>query len=93
MYKIFETEKFIRSLEQDFGGQRAKITRKLHQFVYPQLKKSPGYGPHIKKLRDWDPPAWRYRIGDYRFFYEIDSEKMIVFMLLAEHRGKAYTKR
>jgi len=26
MYRIFETETFLKSLEQDFGGQRKKIT-------------------------------------------------------------------
>ena len=92
MYKIFETEKFTRSLEQDFGGQRKKIIIKLRKYVYPQLKESPGYGANIRKLRDWSPPTWRYRIGDYRFFYEIAFEKQIIFMLLAEHRSKAYKK-
>ena len=92
MYKIFETDKFVASLDQDFEGQREKIVNKLRTYVYPQLKESPSYGPNIKKLRDWQPPTWRYRIGDYRFFYEIDSDEQIVFMILAEHRGKAYKK-
>ena len=92
MYKIFETEKFTRLLEQDFGGKREKIINKLREYVYPQLKESPGYGPNIRKLREWVPSTWRYRIGDYRFFYEIDFENQIVFMLLAEHRSTAYKK-
>ena len=92
MYRIFETEKFAKSLDQDFGGQQVKIVNKLRTYVYPQLKHSPLYGPNIKKLRDWLPPTWRYRIGDYRFFYEIEFEAKIVFMILAEHRGKAYKK-
>ena len=92
MYRIFETAKFARSLAQDFGGQKEKIINKLRTYVYPQLKDSPMYGPNIKKLRDWQPPTWRYRIGNYRFFYEIDIEEQIVFMILAENRGKAYKK-
>jgi hypothetical protein len=27
MYKVFETENFLKSLEQDFGGQRKKIKK------------------------------------------------------------------
>lgn len=92
MYKVFETENFLKSLEQDFGGQREKIKKKLRKYVYLQLKVSPEIGPNIKRLRDWQPPTWRYRIGSYRFFYEIDREKKIVFMTLGEHRGKAYRK-
>ena len=92
MYRIFETESFLKSLEQDFGGQRKKIIKKLREYVYHQLKLSPELGPNIKKLRDWQPPTWRYRIGAYRFFYEVDKEQEIIFMTLAEHRGKAYKK-
>jgi mRNA interferase RelE/StbE len=90
MYRIFETENFLKSMEHDFGGQRGRITKKLKEYVYPQLQVSPEFGANIKKLRDWHPPTWRYRIGPYRFFFEIDQQKKIVFMILAEHRGKAY---
>ena len=92
MFRIFETETFLSSLKQDFEGQREKIKTKLRSHVYQQLKLSPSFGPNIKKLKNWKPPAWRYRIGSYRFFYEIDDEKKIVSMLFAEHRGRAYRK-
>lgn len=92
MFRIFETETFLASLEQDFEGQQDKIKVKLRTQIYQQLKESPLFGPNIKKLRNWTPPIWRYRISSYRFFYEIDNENKFVFMLLAEHRGKAYKK-
>ena len=92
MFKIFETETFLTSLEQDFKGQKEKIKLKLRNHVYQQLKESPSFGPNIKKLLNWSPPTWRYKIGSYRFFYEIDSENKIVSMLVAEHRSKAYKK-
>jgi len=93
MFRIFETETFLASLEQDFEGQKEKIKAKLRSHVYQQLTISPSFGSNIKKLKNWEPPTWRYRIGSYRFFYEIDSENKIVSMLLAEHRGKAYRKK
>ena len=93
MFKIFETETFLTSLEQDFKGQKEKIKLKLRNHVYQQLKESPSFGPNIKKLLNWNPPTWRYKIGSYRFFYEIDSENKIVSMLVAEHRSKAYKKK
>jgi len=92
MYRIFETETFLRSLEQNFGGQQEKIKKKLRQYVYQQLKTAPAFGPNIKRLREWEPPTWRYRIGDYRFFYEIDEEEKIVSMTLAAHRSVAYRR-
>ncbi len=93
MFRIFETETFLTSLDQDFEGQKDKIKAKLRSHVYQQLKQSPSFAPNIKKLKNWEPPTWRYRIGSYRFFYEIDGENQIVSMLLAEHRGKAYKKK
>ncbi len=93
MFRIFETETFWASLEQDFEGQKDKIKVKLRIQVYQQLKDSPSFGQNIKMLRNWTPPTWRYRIGSYRFFYELDSENKIVFMILAEHRSRAYKKK
>jgi mRNA interferase RelE/StbE len=93
MFRIFETETFLTSLEQDLEGQKDKIKLKLRTQVYLQLKESPSFGPNIKKLRNWNLPTWRYRIGSYRFFYEIDGENKIVSILLAEHRDRAYKKK
>lgn len=89
-FKIFETDQFIEDLEQDFGGQQERIKRKLDTYVYLQLKQNPHFGKNIKKLTNYKPETWRYRIGDYRFFYTIDAQKKIVFMIAADHRGSAY---
>ena len=80
----------MKDLEQDFGGQRPRIERKLLTYVYPQLRANPYVGQNIKKLRDTTPDTWRYRIGDYRFFYSINERQHLVFMLAADHRGRAY---
>jgi len=89
-YRIFETEQFQKDLKHiALSGQR-KLTQKLHEFVYPQLGEHPHFGPNIKKLKGFDPETWRYRIGAWRFFYEIDEKEKIVFMLAASHRSSAY---
>ena len=44
----------------------------------------------IKKLKDFTPDTWRYRIGAWRFFYEIDEEEKIASMIAASHRSSAY---
>ena len=89
-FKIFETGQFLEDLEQDFSGQQERIKRKLATYVYPQLKQNPYFGKNIKKLANYTPETWRYRIGAYRFFYTIDESKKIVFMLTVDHRGSAY---
>jgi len=89
-FRIFETSQFLDDLEQDFSGQQERIKRKLQTYIYPQLKQQPFFGKNIKKLTNYKPQTWRYRIGDYRFFYEIDEQKKIIFMIAADIRGSVY---
>jgi mRNA interferase RelE/StbE len=60
--------------------------------VSRRLRAAPAVGPDIRRLRDWEPPTWGYRIGDYRFFYEIDEAEKTVCMTLAVHRSVAYRR-
>jgi len=89
-FKIFETNQFLEDLEQEFSGQKERIKEKLDSYVYPQLKQQPYFGKNIKKLKNYKPDSWRYRIGGYRFFYEIDEHKKIVFMISADNRADFY---
>jgi len=89
-FRIFETEEFLKRLQKILGSNKPRMEKKLRIYVYPQLKKQPHYGNNIKKLRDYSPETWRYRVGDYRFFYEIDNEDRIVYMTSASHRKDSY---
>ena len=66
------------------------VLRKLQTVVYPQLKQHPHFGPHIRKLKQYEPETWRYRIGAWRFFYEIDDRERLVLMTTASHRSSAH---
>jgi mRNA interferase RelE/StbE len=89
-FAIFETEQFLKDLEQELGGRQTQLRRKLLDYVYPQLRRQPYFGKNIKKLAGFEPDTWRYRIGDYRFFYTIDAAEKLVIMLTADHRSRAY---
>jgi mRNA interferase RelE/StbE len=89
-YRIFETEQFQKDLRGIVSSGHPKVAQKLGDFVYPQLREHPHFGPNIKKLSGFDPDTWRYRIGAWRFFYEIDEDEKIVFMIAASHRASAY---
>ena len=71
------------------GGHRA-ISEKLCRSVYSRLREHPHFGPHIRKLKGYAPETWRYRVGSWHFFYEIDDERHVVSMIAASHRGSAY---
>lgn len=89
-YCIFETDQFLEDLTQDFKGQGERIREKLLEFVYPQLRNNPYFGKNIKKLKNYKPDTWRYRIGDYRFFYEISQKERMIYMITADSRKDSY---
>ena len=90
-FRVFETRQFERDLEQIARAGRSDVTRKLHRIVYPQLRQAPHFGSNIRKLRGYSPDTWRYRIGAWRFFFQIDDQERVIYMISASHRSEAYT--
>lgn len=86
-YSIAETDTFQKKIQKrDYKSTYFKITN----YVYPQLKKNPFFGPNIKKLRGEFEGVYRYRIGNFRLFYRIESEKIIVFIIDIDKRKDSY---
>ncbi len=89
-YKVFETGEFLKKLRKLSRQDANFIQKKLNEHVYPQIREEPFLGRNVKKLRDYDPPMWRYRIGKFRVFYFIDSEEKVVYILSVVLRKNAY---
>ena len=67
-----------------------KLYLKIRDFVYPILRKNPFYGANIKKLKGEFEGYYRYRIGNYRLFYLVEDEKLLVVVVDFKHRQEAY---
>ncbi len=89
-FQIFETAEFQKALAKLPVAQLPFIERKLSSHVYPQLRRQPYFGPNIKKLHDYSPATWRYRLGRYRLFYLIDEDARVVCLLTLDDRKEAY---
>ncbi len=89
-YRIFETDEYLKKIAKLPPNNAATINKKLQSYIYPQLIKNPFYGKNIKKLKDYDPETWRYRIGKYRLFYSIDDNKKIIYVLTIDFPKDAY---
>ena len=85
-YQIAETKSFERIKKKI----DKKLYSKIENFVYPQLKKNPFYGSNIKKLKDNLEGYYRYRIGNYRLFYLIEDEKLIIVVVDFKHRQQKH---
>lgn len=89
-FRIFETKEFADSIGKLDSKDIRIIQNKLSKSIYPQLKTEPFWGHNIKKLRDYNPTTWRYRIGNFRIFYIIDKKEKIVYLLTIKARKDAY---
>ncbi len=90
MYKLFETDEFLRSIEKLQKRDKALVKTKFREDVYPKIEFEPHFGINIKKLRGYSPSTWRYQISSYRIFYTIDENDRLIFLLVVESREKAY---
>lgn len=89
-YRIFETDEYSKKISKLPPRNANSIQKKLQSYIYPQLIENPFYGKNIKKLKDYDPETWRYRIGKYRLFYFIDEKEKIIYLLTIDLRKDSY---
>jgi len=89
-YRVFETDEFLERIEKLDPQNKTFIKKKLASYVYPQIKVEPFFGKNIKKLKEYVPGNWRYRIGRFRIFYTLDLEEKIIYMLTVDHRKDVY---
>jgi len=89
-HRIFETDNFLKNFDKIKGKNKTIIENKLSLKIYPQLKKQPHFGNNIKKLKNFAPETWRYRIGNFRLFYEINDNERIVYIIGISTRQNAY---
>lgn len=89
-YRIFETSEFLKKIEKISQRDKSFIQNKLTQYIYPQIKDEPHYGNNIKKLVNYNPETWRYRIGRFRLFYVIDESDKIIYLISIDLRKDAY---
>jgi mRNA interferase RelE/StbE len=86
-FQIAEALTFQKKIE---SATYKRYYSKIKENIYPRLRDSPFFGPNIKRLKGEFKSIYRYRIGSYRVFYTIGSEKKIVFILDFTHRKDAY---
>ncbi len=85
-FKIAETKNF-QKIKQHIDS---KLYDKIANIIYPQLRSNPYFGTNIKKLKGKFEGYYRYRVGNYRLFYLIEDEKVVIVVTDFRHRQNAY---
>lgn len=83
MYKI----EYAKSIVKDFKKLPKEIKEKALEIVETILAKDPYIG---KPLKGVYKGLWKYRVGDYRIIYSIESDRLFVFILRIRHRKNVY---
>ena len=86
-YRIAETETFKKKIK---STKYKSLYKKIKEYVYPILRENPYFGSNIKKLKGNYKDLYRFRIGDYRLFYKILEDTVMVFIVDIETRKDAY---
>ena len=85
-FKIAETDTFVSKLSDP---KFSKVYKKISDYVYPQLRENPFFGSNIKKLKGDFEGLYRYRVGNYRIFYKIENNQVLVIILDIDDRKDA----
>jgi mRNA interferase RelE/StbE len=89
-FRMFQTDEFLKKMSRLPTNEAEFLEKKLNEYVFPQLRIEPFHGSSIKKLRNYTPETWRYRIGKYRLFYVVNPSEKIIYLLTMDLRKDAH---
>lgn len=83
MYKV----EYAKGVAKDLKKLPKEIKEKALKIVEGILVKDPHIG---KPLTGPYRGLWKYRVGDYRIIYTIESDRLCIFLLRIRHRKNVY---
>jgi mRNA interferase RelE/StbE len=82
-YAIRITESAARALRKIPTAMRVRVGRAIDSLA------SDPFPPGVRKLQG-EEHAYRIRVGDYRVFYDVLREELVVLVLRVGHRKEVY---
>ena len=86
MYQVRFSEHAVKELKK-LDKQTARV---IKNWVVKNLVDTTDPRQHGKSLTGNLKGVWRYRVGDYRLFAEIQDDVLIVFLFEIAHRRDVY---
>jgi mRNA interferase RelE/StbE len=80
-----------KSAEKELSKLGKPVIKRILRFLKDRVEKDPrAVGDQLKgHLSEF----WRYRIGDYRVYADIQDEKVLVLVVKIGHRKEVYKKK
>lgn len=92
--KAFSVE-ISRGAERDVEGFSPDVQRTVVLEIHKWLTKDPfrEVKTRIKRLSGFVPPVYRLRIGDYRAYYRIVTDRVVVLAVLHKKDSQRWLRR
>ena len=86
---------FAREAEREIRALPAADARMILQEIQKRLPSEPfkGSKTRIKRLVSFTPPLYRLRVGDYRAYYRIVAQQVVVLTVLHKKDSERWLKR
>ena len=85
MYEIVLTKE----AQKDYQKLTKDITRRVNECL-DSLHENPVQYPQALPLKGKLAGAYRWRVGDWRVVYKVDTDEQLVTILQITHRSKVY---
>ena len=86
MYEVIFTDSALKELKK----LDKPVVRVIKNWVVKNLVDCVDPGMHGKTLKGNLKGVWRYRVGDYRLFADIQDDKLVIFLFEVAHRKEIY---
>jgi len=75
---------------QDFYNKAGKSLKKKLDRCFESLSNNPFKSNNIKKLKAKFSTYYRFRLGDYRVIYRVDTDGKLIIVAIIAHRSSVY---
>ena len=86
MYEVIFTDSALKELKK----LDKPVEKKKKNWVVKNLVDCVDLRMHGKPLKGNLKGVWRYRVGDYRLFADIQDDKLVIFLFEVAHRKEIY---
>lgn len=86
MYEVIFTDSALKELKK----LDKPVVRVIKNWVVKNLVDCVDQKMHGKPLKGNLEGVWRYRVGDYRLFADIQDDKLVIFLFEVAHRKEIY---
>ncbi len=89
-FNIKRKQAVVKDLRQIDGSEQKKIFSAIVKYL-ENIPDEP-HGTRIKKMEHLEQPQYRLRVGDYRVFYDVENQDVIVLGIVHKKKTEKWLR-